>query len=104
MKKIIFWFNNLKSLNYWFEYVRKNFGENLHIKYYKNNHIMTIYNIFEIQFKDDRDIHSHVATHNINQYWVEDLFDNNFEEFFYQILRDNLEEIEEDKLLRKIKG
>ena len=104
MKKIIFWFSNFRVLNYWFEYTRKNFGERLNVKYYKNygnrNGTITIYDLFEIEFKIDRDRYSHIGIHDINQYWVEELFENNFEEFFYQILGDNSKEIRESKLYK----
>lgn len=102
MVKLIFWFSSNNRLEYWFEYTRKNFGEDICVKYNKAKHLLNIRNMYEIYFKNDKDINNHIGIHNTNQYWVEDLFDNNFEEFFYQILRDNLEEIPEEKLYIKL--
>ena len=89
MNEIIFRFTNEQRLRYWFRYVTNFLKDrnscvkcNIVQKYIELNGI-------KIWFKID----SHecvVGTYNVNQYWVEDLFDNNFEEFFYQILKENL--------------
>lgn len=93
MKEIIFWFDNHRIRNYWLDYA---------INYCKNKPIFqnTLYNkmeswiqirklkiLFKVNNKGEMDL---VGNWDKNQYWVEELFDNNFEEFFLAFIIENL--------------
>ena len=67
MKEIIFWFDNHKIRNYWLDYA---------IDYLKKHKVNTRETNLAVYW-------------DINQYWVEDLFDNNFEEFFLTFIKEN---------------
>ena len=92
MNEIIFWFSNGMKKGYWFNYA---------IRYCKNN---TIFNArfnkmeswikisdlkisFRINYRGDNDL---AGNWHKNQYWVEDLFDNNFEVFFRELIKQNI--------------
>lgn len=91
MNEIIFWFTNSKIKNYWFQYTidyLKN--KKVPIKSSKTPAYIQIFNIkifFKVNARGELDV---VGLWNKNQYWVEDLFDNNFEEFFFTLIRENL--------------
>lgn len=89
MNEIIFRFTEEQKLMYWLKYTI-NFLKNEEIKIKSN--IIEKYIIIgdlKIWFKTDRNEYM-IGTYNLNQYWVEDLFDNNFECFFKEILRENI--------------
>lgn len=90
MKEIIFWFSNHKIRNYWLDYsldFLKRYA--IGIKYNKLESWMTFINLkiyFKVNDRDERDLVGHWDK---NQYWVEELFDNNFEEFFFSFIFQN---------------
>lgn len=91
MNEIIFWFTNLEIKNYWFQYTidyLKN--KKVPIKSSKTPTYIQIFNIkifFKVNARGELDV---VGLWNKNQYWVEELFDNNFEAFFFTLIRENL--------------
>lgn len=97
MKEIIFWFENHQRMNYWFNYA-VNFCNEKGLKFQYNkieNWIKFFY--LKISFKANVRGEMDLAGHwDKNQYWVDDLFDNNFEAFFVTFIFDNKPFIEED--------
>lgn len=91
MKQIIFWFSNHRIRNYWLDYAIKYCKNKKVFKYAIYNKIESKIRIgdFEICFKVNNDEKDLIGKWNINQYWVEDLFDNNFEEFFLTFIKEN---------------
>ena len=109
MKQIIFWFSNCRIRNYWLDYAIKFLKDKkvYNIKYNKLESYIDLLNLgiyFEkynsteiyitsfnlrIYFKVYENEKSTMGFKNINQYWVEDLFDNNFEEFFSTFIKEN---------------
>jgi len=95
MKEIIFWFSKYDSKNYWYnytiDYCVDKFRQTLFIKYRKMEDWIQLGSL-KILFKVDKGPNSteHIGIGNINQYWVEELFDNNFEEFFKTILKEEI--------------
>ena len=100
MKEIIFWFNKFNSKNYWFDYATKycknKFEKAIkyddHILYYSQIEDWIKIGNLKILFRVDKGPNSteHIGIGNINQYWVEELFDNNFEEFFMSIVKEEI--------------
>lgn len=95
MKEIIFWFNKYDSKNYWLDYAIEYWGNCLNYnEIFKYNRIGDWIQIgdLKIRFKVDKGPNSteHIGIGDINQYWVEELFDNNFEEFFKTILKEEI--------------
>ena len=90
MKEIIFWFNTHNIRNYWFDYSLKCLAEHIvPITYNKLESWIQFLNLkisFKVNFRGDADLAGHWDK---NQYWVEDLFDNDFEEFFFTFIFDN---------------
>lgn len=90
MKEIIFWFSNHKIRNYWFDYAINDFKKHtVPIKYNKLGSWIEFFNLkisFKVNDREDLDL---IGLWDKNQYWVEDLFDNNFEEFFYTFIFKN---------------
>lgn len=90
MREIIFWFNTSKRMNYWLDYA---------INHCKTLGIMVKYNKVEkwikffclkISFKANTRGEMDLTGHwDKNQYWVEELFDNNFHEFFFTFIFQN---------------
>ncbi len=82
MEEIIFWFNSYETRNYWFEKVIEYFKKSATtIKYHKLESWIIFLNLkilFRVDIKDKQDPSKYLDK---NQYWVEELFDNNFEEF-----------------------
>lgn len=92
MKEIIFWFSNSRIKNYWFNYTMNFLDKHtlpFKCKKYKNE--IEITDVLKISFKtsSDNETADLAGRWNINQYWVEDLFDNNFKVFFTDIMFDN---------------
>ena len=91
MKEIIFWFSNHKIRNYWLDYAIDYCNKRgLHIKYNKINSNIEILGLKILFRVDVTDKQSLIGNWDKNQYWVEDLFDNNFEEFFITFIKENL--------------
>lgn len=91
MKEIIFWFSSHKIRNFWLDYT---------IMYLKAHFLNTQCNkmenwirvaglkiLFKVNNNGENDL---VGLWDINQYWVEELFDNDFQEFFLTFVFDNL--------------
>ena len=101
MKEIVFWFSNYKIKNYWFEYTvtycKKKFDDNI-LKYCRIKDEIKIGEL-KIKFKVDKGPNSteHIGIRDINQYWVENLFDNNFKEFFMSIVKEEIKDGEEGR-------
>lgn len=102
MKEIIFWFSKYDIKNYWFNYAA-GYCSNKFQKAMKFDTGIIRYSRVEdwiqigdlrIKFKVDKgenDPH-HAGTYDSNQYWVEELFDNNFEEFFMTFVKENMKD------------
>ena len=99
MKEIIFWFSNSQRKNYWFKYAVNYMKENFAVDI-KSNPVqcwikfINLKILFKTNINDTRDL---AGNWDKNQYWVEDLFDNNFEEFFLMLIFDNHPFDEEEK-------
>ena len=100
MKEIIFWFSKHISKNYWLEYTIDYCKDKFKsaMKYKAN---MLYYNKVEdwiqignlkILFKVDLGARSYIGWGDKNQYWVEKLFENNFEEFFKTIVKEEIKD------------
>ena len=91
MKEIIFWFSNSKKMNYWLRYTI-NYCEKLGLEFKANTARCWIDLLFlKISFKANVNGDADLAGRwDMNQYWVEDLFDNNFEEFFKLLIKENI--------------
>lgn len=92
MKEIIFWFSNSQRKNYWFKYAVDYLKINTAIDIKSNLVQCSIKFInlkvsFKTNINDSTDL---PGRWDINQYWVEDLFDNNFEEFFMSIVKEEI--------------
>lgn len=86
-KEIIFWFSSNRIRKYWFEYTMR-YCEKMYwnaLWYNKIENWIQLGNL-NILFKVDCG-EKHAGIGNINQYWVEELFDNDFEEFFKEIIK-----------------
>lgn len=87
MREIIFWFSSHKTRNYWLDYAVNHLKRyTVQIKYNKLESWIQFLNLkisFKINHRGERDLVGHW---NKNQYWVEDLFDNNFEEYFFEFI------------------
>lgn len=99
MKEIIFWFSNSQRKNYWFKYAVNCLKTKTAIDITSNPVQCWIKFInLKISFKTNiNDTTDLAGRWDINQYWVEDLFDNNFEEFFFTFVFDNKPFEEEEK-------
>ena len=96
MKEIIFWFSNHHIKNYWLDYAME-YCKNKFNKAMKYEGNIIRYNRIEdwiqigdlrILFKVDKKFnYTIIGWGDVNQYWVEELFDNNFEEFFMSIVK-----------------
>lgn len=97
MKEIIFWFSSNKIRKYWFDYALSYLEKHtVPIKCNKRDYWLQFLNLkifFKANNREDLDL---IGLWNVNQYWVEDLFDNNFEEFFFTFVFDN-KPFEEEK-------
>lgn len=96
IKEIIFWFSKHTIKNHWLEHAIDFWGKRLsYDAVFKYNRIEDWIQIgdLKILFKVDKGENSteHIGVGNINQYWVEELFDNNFEEFFMSIVKEEME-------------
>ena len=90
MKEIIFWFSSHRSRNYWLDYAIDYLKKHtVNIKYSKMQSWIDFLNL-RILFKVNTRETNLAVYLDINQYWVEDLFDNNFEEFFLNFIKENL--------------
>lgn len=93
MKEIIFWFNECNSKNYWYnytvDYCVNKFRKAVFIKYRKTENWIQLGDL-KILFKVDEGSKSYIGWGDTNQYWVEELFNNNFEEFFKTILKEEM--------------
>ena len=93
MKEIIFWFNYYKAKQYWFNYTIGYLKSIKYLKYIRINKVddwiefLNLRISFKVNIKGDIDM---IGNWNKNQYWVEDLFDNNFECFFKEIIKENI--------------
>ena len=95
MKKIIFCFSKHKIKNYWLNYAIDFLGKSL--SYYADFHYNKIEDWIQlgnlkILFKVDENSRSYIGWGDTNQYWVEGLFDNNFEEFFMSIVKEEIKD------------
>lgn len=90
MKEIIFWFSNHKIMNHWLNYAINYFKDlGLKIEYNKIENWIKFFHLkisFKVNTRGEMDLTGHW---NKNQYWVEDLFDNEFKEFFFTIIFEN---------------
>lgn len=92
MEEIIFWFSNNTIKRYWLEYTIK-YCKNITIfctKYNKLESWIKICDLkiyFKVNYRGDNDL---AGNWDKNQYWVEDLFDNNFECFFKELVKENI--------------
>lgn len=105
MKEIIFWFSKYDSKNYWFNYAA-GYCSNKFQKAMKFDTGALRYSRVEdwiqigdlkILFKVDLGSRSYIGWGDTNQYWVEALFDNNFEEFFMSIVKEEIKNGEKAK-------
>ncbi len=100
MKEIIFWFSKHKIKNYWLEYTidywGKRFSYDTVFKYNRVEDWIQIGNL-KILFKVDLGARSYIGWGDKNQYWVGELFDNNFEEFFVSIIKEEIKNGQETK-------
>lgn len=92
MKEIIFWFSSHKVRNYWLNYAISYLKAHniLNMQYSKIESWIKIADLkisFKVNNNGEKDL---IGLWNINQYWVEQLFDNDFEEFFLTFIFDNL--------------
>lgn len=99
MNKIIFWFTTHKMRNYWFDYairfLRKRGAD---IEYNNLESYINLFNFnLKICFKVYVNESSIVGYGDVNQYWVDELFENNFEEFFITFIKENIEEATDEK-------
>ena len=87
MREIIFWFSSHKIRNYWLDYAVNCLQRyTVQIKYNKLESWIQFFNLkilFKVNYRGERDLVGHWDK---NQYWVEDLFDNNFEEYFFEFI------------------
>ena len=94
-KEIIFWFSNHQIKNYWLDYSivywGKKFSYDTVFKYNRMKDWIQIGNL-KILFKVDLETIPYRAWGDTNQYWVEELFDNNFEEFFMSIVKKEIKD------------
>ena len=89
MKEIIFWFSSHRSRNYWLDYAINFLKKHtVNIKYNKIQSWIDFLNL-RILFKVNTSETDLIGYWDKNQYWVEDLFDNNFEEYFFTFIFDN---------------
>ena len=89
MKEIIFWFSNHRIRNYWLDYAIDYLKKHtVNIKYSKMQSSIDFLNL-RILFKVNTSETDLAGYWDKNQYWVEDLFDNNFEEYFFTFIFDN---------------
>lgn len=89
MKEIIFWFSSHRSRNYWLDYAINFLKKHtVNIKYNKIQSWIDFLNL-RILFKVNTSETDLVGYWDKNQYWVEDLFDNNFEKYFFTFIFDN---------------
>lgn len=90
MKEIIFWFSTSKIRDYWFNYaLRKLERYSVEIKCNKIARWMKFLNLkitFKVNCNEERDL---IGFWDKNQYWVEELFENDFEEFFFELVFQN---------------
>lgn len=87
MKEIIFWFSSHKVRNYWFDYALSSLERyTVPLKYNKLESWIDFLNLrilFKVNYREEADL---TGCWDKNQYWVEELFDNNFEEFFFTFI------------------
>lgn len=90
MREIIFWFSDNKRKNYWLNYAFNHCKRyTVNVKCNKVESYIIFLNLkisFKVNTNDTTDL---AGRWHIKQYWVEDLFDNNFEEFFFTFIFDN---------------
>lgn len=91
MKEIIFWFSSHKVRNYWLGYAINDLKEQgvPNFRYSKIESWIQFGRLkisFKVNINGDKDL---MGLYDKNQYWVEDLFDNNFRPFFYGFIFDN---------------
>lgn len=96
MKQIIFWFSKHKIKNYWLDYAIDFLGKRLsYDSIFRYNRVEDWIQIedLKILFKAAEGPISYVGWIDTNQYWVEELFDNNFEEFFMSIVKEEIKNV-----------
>lgn len=90
MKEIIFWFSSHRLRNYWLNYAIDCLKKHtVNIKYNKIQSWIEFLNL-RILFKVNTSETDLAGYWDKNQYWVEDLFDNNFECFFRELIKQNI--------------
>lgn len=90
MKEIIFWFSSHRLRNYWLDYAINCLKKHtVIIKYNKIQSWIEFLNL-RILFKVNTSETNLAGYWDKNQYWVEDLFDNNFECFFRELIKQNI--------------
>ena len=95
MKEIIFWFSKHKIKNYWLNYAIDFLGNRFSC--YADFHYNKIEDWIQIGdlkilFKVDEGSKPYIGWGDTNQYWVEGLFDNNFEDFFKTIVKEEIKD------------
>lgn len=102
MKEIIFWFSSHKTRNYWLDYAVDYLKRYIvPLKYNKIESWIDFLNLrilFKANTRGEMDLAGHWDK---NQYWVEDLFDNEFKEFFFTIIFENKPFIEMSDILEE---
>lgn len=88
MIEIIFWFSSHKIRNYWLDYAI-DYCHKKGLDIQCNNieswiEILEVRILFRVDIADEQSL---AGDWDKNQYWVEDLFDNNFEEFFITFIK-----------------
>lgn len=90
MKEIIFWFDSHQARNYWLDYAIDCLKQyTVETKHSKLKSWIQFFNLkisFKVNNKGEQDL---VGNWDKNQYWVEDLFENDFEEYFFTFVFDN---------------
>lgn len=87
MKEIIFWFSTHKIRNYWFDHALDCLeNHTVPLEYNKLESWVKFLNLkisFKVNYREQEDL---AGNWDKNQYWVEDLFDNDFEEYFFEFI------------------
>ena len=90
MREIIFWFSTHKIRNYWFDHALACLeNHTVPLKYNKLESWVKFLNLkisFKVNYREQEDL---AGNWDKNQYWVEDLFDNDFEEYFFEFIFQN---------------
>jgi len=89
-KEVILWFSSYKTRNYWYDRALELLEENnwFYIEKKKMESWLKIFNL-KLRFEVEGTINN--VSDDINQYWVEELFENDLLEFLFSIIEENRE-------------